>query len=269
MSEQDTATEEKTIVEKPGIKRDTDLVIPLGTGSTWGDNNELRYALRSMEKNFPRLRDVYILTHKDYARRRLTWLKGAHVIHAADPYRNNKDANIIRKVLLACKINNLSRQFVRMSDDQILLKKVTELPAYHTGDIRKKPQQYWQGRSRWKARLRRTANLLARIGRSTYNYDTHIPTTYDKVLFQRVARIYPYNTGAGCTINTMYFNFVLKKHEPLEKRKATFEKPIDNPKQIAGMLAGKIYMGYNAKGLTDELKGMIERKFPKKSRFEK
>jgi hypothetical protein len=62
-----------------------DVVYPLGTGSVWQDN-ELRYSLRSLEKNFPDLGRVYVVGHKP------DWLGNVEHI----PFGDSQSPNPIR-----------------------------------------------------------------------------------------------------------------------------------------------------------------------------
>jgi hypothetical protein len=80
----------------PPIPGKIDVVYTLGTESSWQDN-ELRYSLRSLERNFPDLGRVWIVGHKP------AWLTGVVHIPMADVHKQNKDANLIDKILAACR----------------------------------------------------------------------------------------------------------------------------------------------------------------------
>ena len=126
----------------PPIPGKIDVVYPLGTGSRWNDN-ELRYSLRSLEKNFPDLGRVWIVGHRP------AWLTG--VVHVAmdDVHRHNKDANLIDKILAACRAG-VSERFVRMSDDQVFLRPVrfADMKPLHYGDITSKSD--WPAGGWWR-----------------------------------------------------------------------------------------------------------------------
>ena len=72
-----------------------DIIIPLGTGSK-SDNDELRLLLRSIEKNGSGYRRIIVV-----ATEIPSWLQNAVTLQMPDSLHQNKDGNIIRKVLFA------------------------------------------------------------------------------------------------------------------------------------------------------------------------
>lgn len=241
----------------------TDVVYALGLGSRWHDN-ELRYSLRSVATNVHDLGRVYVVGHKP------DWLMGAVHVPADDRLPHNKDGNIIRKVLAACRDESLSEEFLRLSDDQLILrpKSFAEIRPYFVCELSARFCRVEAG-NRWDMRLRRTYALLKSRGLTTFNYDSHVPQPFNKAQFQKVMDGCDYEIGIGYTINTLYFNSVaLQQHLPLLQRKATIEKPCRDVVSIRQRLQGKEYLGYNDAGLTDELKSVLDELFPSPSRFE-
>jgi len=94
-----------------------DVVIPLGRGSRWNDN-ELRFCLRSLEKNFLDLGKVWIVGEKP------EWCVGVHYLRMPDFFTSNKDANLITKVMTACYQAKMPPRFVRCSDDEVFLRPI-------------------------------------------------------------------------------------------------------------------------------------------------
>ena len=83
-----------------------DIVYPLGTGSKWQDS-ELRFSLRSIEKNFIDKGTVWVIGHKP------DWLINARHIPMPDKHKHNKDANIwINKVLGQIKTKDEAQTLV-------------------------------------------------------------------------------------------------------------------------------------------------------------
>lgn len=240
-----------------------DVVYALGGGSRWNDN-ELRYSLRSIVANFRDLGRVYVVGQKP------DWLAGVVHLPADDPLPRNKDGNIIRKVLLACQTPSLSDDFVRLSDDQLLLRPLAfaEMRPYF---LAQPSAEKCRGHSsnHWQQRLRRTCELLAGRNLTTFNYDAHIPLPINKHKFIEVMEGCDFENDVGYTINTLYFNSVgLAAHFPLLRRKAVFENPCGDARVIRRRMAGKDYLGYNDRGLTDELKSVLEELFPNPAPFE-
>lgn len=238
-----------------------DVVYTLGAGSKWGDN-ELRYSLRSLEKNFPDLGRVFIVGHKP------DWAVGVVHIPMEDVHKHNKDANIIDKVLAACNAG-VTEQFVFCSDDQLFASPVrfADMRAFHIGDLKDKPDSFWGGGS-WKNRLKATRDVLAAHGLPTLHYDSHVPTPYSREAFIKAASRFDYKPGSGYTINTLCCNAAGVKGEPLGKRKLTIEKAGNDTERMRNDMRGKWFLGYNDAGLTDELKDVLGEMFPDKSRFE-
>lgn len=241
-----------------------DLVIPLGIGSIW-QNNEVRYCIRSFVKNFFQLGKIFIIGQKpDF----LKW-SNPRLIHieSDDPFRQNKDGNLIYKVLKACNRSDLSFDFIRASDDQLVVRKVSIDDFYprYSINIDRLPIK----RNRWKMRVWDTVQELKRIGKTTYNYEIHFPMLYNKESFIGVMNKYPLQDHKGYTINTLYFNNILDEHKQLGDIKLTIPKPIMTINDIVKQVDKKIFIGYNNKGLRDGvLKSWIQQNFNQKTEFE-
>lgn len=238
----------------------TDLVYALGVGSIWQDN-ELKYSIRSIEKNFSELGKVFIVGTKPEF---LNWNNPRLIyIECDDPFRHNKDANIINKVLKACKRKELSDDFIRASDDQIVLKKVRTEDFYpkYLMDLNGKPLP---SNNRWFKRLKETCEQLKRENKKTYHYDSHFPMLYSKESFLHIFENIP-----DYTINTYYFNNILDEHRELGDIKITLQKPFLNMQEFQKEVKGKTFLGYNNKGLREGmLKLWLQNEFREKSSFE-
>jgi hypothetical protein len=239
-----------------------DVVIPLASGnhgkkvlgSKW-DNNELRYALRSMEKYFPRLGRVFIVTET-----LPDWLTGVVHVKVKDSHRRNKDANLIDKVLAACKAG-VSDTFLRMSDDQCLLREWDGRDAWHAGEADGHKGGKW-----WK-RCQRTCDYLKAQGRPTWFYDCHCPMPVNRDEFIRVAEAAPYAEPPGFCINTLYFNSADIPRVRMNGEKLSVHRPI-GPKKLRRMARDKLFLGYSEAGTNRSMKRFLQRQFPEKSRFE-
>lgn len=241
-----------------------DLVIPLGTGSIWQDN-EIKYCIRSFCKYFRQLGKVYIVGARP------DFFKWHHprLIHiqCINPFSSNKDGNIMYRVLEACKY--VSFDFIRASDDQVILQHVNIddfKPRYlgDLGNIRINPKS-----NNWKKRLIRTRDLLKNTGKTTYHYDSHYPMIYNKESFIEIMRKYPPVNSGGYTINTLYFNSILDEHKKIENIKVTLERPVMDMKTMLEISKGRKFLGYKNKGLRDGvLKQFLQNKFPEKCEFE-
>jgi hypothetical protein len=103
--------------------------------------HELRYSLRSLS-NLTDKGKVYIVGDLPQ------WACNVVHIPCDDPYKDNKDANLIRKLLKACD-SDISDDFMQMSDDMLIMNKATcnafTEPVF---------METWKASGRWKKDLR-------------------------------------------------------------------------------------------------------------------
>jgi hypothetical protein len=240
-----------------------DLVIPLGSrGSSWGNNNELRYCLRSFEKHFP-LGDVYIVTDK-----LPDWLTNVVHVPQNDPFAHNKDANIILKVLAAAK-QLKGKVFFWSCDDHVVLRKPikSELVPLYNNDIANYQSNWFSGT--WRNAIKNTFELLKGKGCTTLNYDTHTPQPVDADEFVELLGNFNFQNHYRFTINTLYHNQAAwKKTAHIGLLKATIEMPVNDVADNKRVMLNKLYMNYNDNGLTPELRKVLIELFPEKSSFE-
>lgn len=244
-----------------------DLVIPLGRKCGWGDYEELRYALRSAEQYVPDLDNLFVVGHKP------AWLPDKYHISHPDPYRSNKDANLIQKILRACIEPSLSDSFIRMSDDQLFLSLWEPSRRYHLGKLG--PDSFNKMPQKWYNRLRNTYRALRqhrkRVGMEgweIYNYDAHIPMLYEKKLYVEVMTQYDYGAGPGMCINTLYGNHLSGRPENMP---AGVRMGVSGPStydKLQKMASEAKFCNYVDKGLSDHFKHWIRQEFPEPSRFE-
>lgn len=238
-----------------------DLVIPLSVGSIW-NNNEVKYCIRSIEKNFDELGKVFIIGDKPNF---FNW-NNPRLVHVEceDSFRHNKDANLINKVLQVCRRNDLSDDFIRASDDQIVLKRVSIedfYPKYMT-DLEGK---ILPPNNSWFRRLGSTRDMLKIKGKTTFHYESHYPMIYNKESFINTMK----DHIEDCTINTYYFNTILDEHKHIGNTKITLQRPILNMQEFLKEVKGKTFLGYNNKGLREGMLQLwLSNEFREKSSFE-
>ena len=248
--------------ETPPDLPEVDAVIPLGNGCGWGDYEELRYALRSLETNLIGLRNVFVVGGKP------EWLS-SNAIHipAEDIHKRNKDANLLDKVLMACLHPELSEWFVRLSDDQLILHptKLADMRPLFGNELNAPRSK----NDKWFKRFDNTQKLLKKAGYETRNYDNHAPMPVEKASFLRIAKEYDYQKLPGCTINTLYYNAYGKLQAvPTGTQAGIISGTMDEDK-VRRMMQRFRYLGYTDKGLSEAFKTVLQETFPTPSRFEK
>lgn len=180
-----------------------DVCYMLGTESE-ADDWELRLSLRSWRKHFA-LNRFIIVGHCP------AWLGNDDlrraVVHAPfpDPYRHNKDANLIQKAVWLAGQPWVTDPFILCSDDQFLLRPINKRQAcehWHHGD--KRDARFPANHTWWK-RLGHTVKALDRRKKGTLHFDTHIPIALTKA--QALGALqWDYGAEPGMCIFTLMLN---------------------------------------------------------------
>lgn len=235
-----------------------DVVIPFRQDSIW-DDNELRHCLRSIEANFLDLRKVYLIGDCP------SWATRLFHIPFPDAYPNNKGANIISKLIEACKDPDVSDDFLFVSDDQYMLfpMRSRDIITYHISDLR--GQRLDTGNPFWMECLINVRNAMIKDGLPCFNYEPHTPVILNKRKYWSTMMNYKWDELLYPTLS-LYFNTVLKSHQSMpDNYRARFNQDgID-----VNIITGKQFLYHNDLGLSYTLQEKIKELFPKKSRFEK
>jgi len=241
----------------------TDVVYKIGVTADWGDFNELRYSIRSVEQNFKDLDKIYIVGHRP------RWLQNIVHIDAKDPYRTNKDGNLINKLIMASVHPDISDKFINISDDQYMMNPVTTEDLQHP-IIDNSHIQFIPGAklNRWQSRLKRTVEVLKRNGFNHDCYEAHSPYLLDSKDFMSTLMQYDYGVDIGYCGNTLYFNTIRAKG----RMKTNFDLVRINKPLELDVLKGKLghskFLNHTNKGLNDNLKKILQEKFPNPSGYE-
>jgi len=242
------------------------LLIPLGNGSQH-NNDELRFLLRSVEKNLGGISTIYLMTSF-----KPDWIvedNGLVVEPLPDKYTDDKDANLIFKTNETIRKHNIGK-FVWCADDNVFLKPINadEIPIIH--NHRDNSVFYKETLTKWQHRVRNTLEWAKSIGVNLpHNYECHCPQTFEgQKILENMVEYYPNQK----TIYTLYRVVTNTWQGSKDQRvfKHTFELPMDESvTQITdGELMAKPFMGYNDQ-CVDRVLARLKQLFPNKSKWEK
>jgi len=240
-----------------------DAVFVVGNGSI-DCNEELRYALRSLDKNCKFIRDVYICGSCP------PWVDKSKVkfLPWKDRFDHAKDANIIDKLRYACECKGIAKKILFCSDDQFQTRecswedfKPRYVRVFDPGD------RWYSDRKRvWHTRLRST--MLREVQRrksagmaqgSVYYYQPHIWMPIDRDLFIGYAKWCGYETRTDTIIASGYYNFISAKGTP------DFDHAFLLGDETS--IPGATHLAYND-GSYHTAIGMMRKLFPQRCRFE-
>lgn len=239
-----------------------DVMIPLGSGSRWNDN-ELRFTLRAIERNLKGVRNIIIVGQKP------DWLKNVKHIPAGDPLPSNADGNITLKTLKACESNDVTDDFLFMNDDHMITKPIhiEDIPDYYKQDFEEYQEGYWNN-SLHRIRVYRTWQALKEAGCSTINFELHVPNMINKSKYIDAVNRFPFDKGIGLCPKSLYGNLAVRRgtmkkiKDPTIFRKKTYQ-------QISDQFESSTHVAYNDDGLNAALKYYLYKNYNEKSSFEK
>ena len=139
-----------------------------------GENEELRYSIRSVVENLESCSKVWVVGSKP------DWYTGNFI-----PVENISDkfTNIRNCIKIACETDDISDDFVLMNDDFFILRKLNSVSLYHGGLLFNRYQTHtaMMGPNGYAKLLLRTHEVLRKEGvAEPLNYDLHTPMVINK-----------------------------------------------------------------------------------------
>ncbi|MFA5172557.1 MAG: hypothetical protein WC426_13430, partial [Sulfuriferula sp.] len=133
-------------------------------------NEELRYSLRSVAKNFPHNR-IIIAGYKP------TWVKGVTAIVTKQTGSKYDNAEVNWQAVMA---EPSIKDFVLFNDDFFVMKHVSKLPVYHRGSLADIIEYYHRvlPGGAYVTNMARTAKMLDKLGipaKEQLSYALHVP----------------------------------------------------------------------------------------------
>lgn len=236
----------------------TDVVIPLNNSSKV-NNLELMYALRSLEYHMIDLGDIYIVGNKP------SWVKNVIHVPFNDIYENNKNQNILQKILHTInEEKSLSNDFLFTNDDIFMLHNfyADTLPNYYenslSGYLKSKPLL----NSKYKNAVLNTLQILEDKNSPTLHFDIHCPIIYNKKRFKEICS----NVKQEVVIKSLYANQVFSISQEMKDIK--IHNPI-NYQQIVDTTFNKFCFSLSDNCINEDMCVFLFNTFPIPSKYEK
>lgn len=247
-----------------------DLVYKVGKGNEDADHFELRQSIRSAVKHFKDLGNIYIVGYKP------SWLINVKHIELGDPYTHNKDGNLINKILLACYDENLSSNFLNMSDDYFFLRDMDWkycATIYHNEKsvdvINKKKKGELPGKlTKWERRVEKTLNVLRSKGLPDKCFETHTPQPLNKILYPQILLNYDYGVEDGMCGNTLYFNTLKEESQVLPIDFIRLEHKELDIEVLKKVIGESSFLNYTVTSYNHIMNQYLKDRFPDKSIYE-
>lgn len=223
-----------------------DVVIPYKSEINQG---ELKFALRSIEKNLSGYDNIFIVGHKP------KWIQNVIHIPAKD-YPGRKAFSIMQKTLLACNDERLSENFIFTNDDIYFLKPihVNDIKYWYEGTLedwlKKTPS------AKYKVQIKNTINTI--MAQSAY-MDIHAPIIYDKQFFKDL--MWPFQSEF--LVKSLYYELVGGEIEPMTDLKLNGHIPAD---RIRKLIRDRLF--FSSSQFTNQVERVLTELYPNKSRYE-
>lgn len=229
------------------------IFYPLGNGSQHNDL-ELRYSLRSLEKHLKMKYNKIFISGK-----LPSWIQNVEHIEFKDG--KDKERNIFMKVYDYFIKNDENILF--MNDDHLLVNDVYTVPNYYEGTIEEKLSRMKAG-LKYKMAVRSCRDLLK--NENALYFDVHTPIVYD-ARFKWLLETIPENIKVWPIVKSLYAN-TFQDGINAETKDIKIGRPysVDEWEQNS---FDKLYLSYGDRAIDKNFKTFLEKKYPKKSIFEK
>lgn len=242
-----------------------DIIYPYIDEAQW---HELKYSLRSLEKNCDFIFKVWIVGDAP------SWLSKEVNVIALQQRFVDPACDVASKLKAVIDHPDVGDNFVWMNDDiyfinpvgleDIQILKVMGLISNRKADAT----------DIWRLNLNRTYQKLVELDKSLWNYSTHLPCYYNKQLLLELFELLnleeePY------LIATLYHNYHFGHRIPYTLDDRTDSVKIGsycsdfNMERMKEFFKKKKFFNHSVAGFNDKVKEILKKTFPRKSKFEK
>jgi hypothetical protein len=201
-----------------------------------GENEELRYSIRSVLLSFPEAK-VWVVGGKP------KWYSGNHVFLEQN---NNKYVNAVNNLKAVCNTPDISDNFILMNDDFFIIKKIETIEQFYNGLLSEKIDKFIKitGSSMYIKKLITTNNKLNKLGfTKPLDYELHVPMPMHKAGLLYILNEYP-----ECLWRSMYGNLFNVGGSQMEDVKVYKNKR--HAARSAQITKNSIYLSTEDTGLT-------------------
>jgi hypothetical protein len=138
-----------------------------------GENEELRYSIRSVEKFFPEAEIVVVGDPPE-------WYRGERIYVQQN---KNKYANARNNLLTICESSIIKDSFVVMNDDFYIIDSVNKIEYFYSGLLQEKIKSYYETSPKnfYISKLVGLQKKLKSLGvRKPLDYELHVPFAVEK-----------------------------------------------------------------------------------------
>ncbi len=250
----------KKEMAKEAQRNTYDVFIPYKAGASAAMDQELRYALRSIEKHLKNYRNIWIagVSKPDCVN------DAVKFVQVKDD-RGSKQMNIHDAIKAVFNQPGCAENLIFWADDNAAIADVDALnfPVVATENdmVGYDPAGKW-----WYRTLRATGDLLKSHGFPTLSYEAHTPVVFNKEKYLQIDREFNYygNPNGLCYISMYYNRYRIPATHKQAAVKATFQGKADK-----AATAGKMFIGYNNGGVEGGVLDILAEHFPKPSKYEK
>lgn len=223
-------------------------------------NTQLKYSLRSVEKHFTGIGQVFVIGADPYL---------TNVTHIQFEDKFSPARNIWLKLLRAAHHPDISEDFLYMADDHFILQdcETRRFPYYVNGNLKDlAPTQ----RNGYKTIVDNTIKTLVSKGWRTLNFNVHAPIRYNKTKLRMLATLYPDLPPLGVVTKSLYMNtfehdFRFTTFEPLKDCKIRSNIPLE---EMRKKIEGRPVFSTGKESDSPNITALLKELYPNKSDYE-